>query len=150
MVRSPPPQAGVETTYAMVLTLTNTTNQIDNAVVTATLPPYVRSTGKQSPSSENLKFNLDTGQVTWNVGTVAPNIGTNGSEPRQVAFEIGFTPSTSQIGQTPVLLQNIQLSGTDDSTGQPVTLTAPNVTTNLLGDTGFNSINATVVSPTAP
>ena len=50
-----PPQAGVETTYAMVLTLTNTTNQIDNAVVTATLPPYVRSTGKQSPSSEDLK-----------------------------------------------------------------------------------------------
>jgi len=46
------------------------------------------------------------------------------------------------------LLQNIQLSGTDDSTGQPVTLSAPDVTTNLLGDTGFNSINATVVAPT--
>ena len=145
-----PPQAGVETTYAMVLTLTNTTNQIDNAVVTATLPPYVRSTGKQSPSSEDLKFNLDTGTVTWNVGTVAPDVGTNGIQPRQVAFEVGFTPSTSQIGQTPILLQNIQLTGTDDSTGQPVTLTTPDVTTNLLGDTGFNSINATVVAPTTP
>lgn len=143
-----PPQAGVETTYAMVLTLTNTTNQIDDAVVTATLPPYVRSTGKQSPSSEDLKFNLDTGTVTWNVGTVAPDVGTNGVQPRQVAFEVGFTPSTSQIGQTPVLLQNIQLSGTDDSTGQSVTLSTPDVTTNLLGDTGFNSINATVIAPT--
>ncbi|HVM73315.1 MAG TPA: hypothetical protein VMU13_00320 [Candidatus Paceibacterota bacterium] len=142
-----PPQAGVETTYAMVLTLTNTTNQIDNAVVTATLPPYVRTTGKQSPSYENLKFNLDTGTVTWNVGTVAAGVGTNGVEPRQVAFEVGFTPSTSQIGQIPVLLQNIQLSGTDDSTGQPVSLTAANVTTNLVGDTGFNAINATVVAP---
>ena len=143
-----PPQAGIETTYAMVLTLTNTTNQIDDAVVTAILPPYVRSTGKQSPSSEDLKFNLDTGTVTWNVGTVAPNVGTNGVQPRQVAFEVGFTPSTSQIGQTPILLQNIQLTGTDDSTGQSVTLSAPDVTTNLLGDTGFNSINATVVAPT--
>ncbi len=143
-----PPQAGTETTYAMVLTLTNTTNQIDNAVVTATLPPYVRTTGKESPSYENLKFNNDTGQVTWNVGTIAPKVGTNGVQPRQVAFEISFTPSTSQIGQTPVLLQNIQLSGTDDSTQEPVTLTAPNITTDLTGDTGFNTVNATVVAPT--
>jgi hypothetical protein len=141
-----PPQAGVETTYAMVLTLTNTTNQIDNAVVTATLPPYVRTTGKVSPSYENMKFNNDTGQVTWNVGTIAPNVGTNGVQPRQVAFEVGFTPSTSQIGQIPILLQNIQLTGIDSSTGQPVTLTSPNVTTNLVGDTGFNSVNATVVA----
>jgi hypothetical protein len=141
-----PPQANTETTYAMVLTLTNTTNKIDNAVVTATLPPYVRTTGKESPSYENLKFNNDTGQVTWNVGTVNPGVGTNGVQPRQVAFEIGFTPSTSQIGQKPVLLQNITLTGTDDSTGQPVSITVPNVTTNLVGDTGFSSINATVVA----
>ncbi len=155
-----PPQAGTETTYAMVLTVTNTTNQIDNAVVTATLPPYVRSTGKQSPSSENLKFNLDTGTVTWSLGTVAPNVGTNGIQPRQVAFEVGFTPSTSQIGRIPVLLQNIQLTGTDDSTGQAVAISAnsnintakeganstSNITTNLVGDTGFNAINATVVA----
>ena len=141
-----PPQAGTETTYAMVLTLTNTTNQIDNAVVTATLPPYVRTTGKQSPSYEHLTFNQSTGQVTWNVGTVAPGVGTAGTQPRQVAFEVGFTPSTSQIGQTPVLLKSIQLSGTDDATQVPVTLTAPDVTTNLVGDTGFNSINATVVA----
>ncbi len=141
-----PPQANTETTYAMVLTLTNTTNKIDNAVVTATLPPYVRTTGKESPSYENLKFNNDTGQVTWNVGSIDPGVGTNGVQPRQVAFEIGFTPSTSQIGQEPVLLQNITLTGTDDSTGQPVSITAPNVTTNLVGDSGFNSINATVVA----
>jgi hypothetical protein len=131
----------------MVLTLTNTTNEVDNAVVTATLPPYVRSTGKISPSYEHLKFNLDTGKVTWDVGTLAPGVGTNGVQPRQVAFEVGFTPSTSQVGQIPVLLQTIQLSGIDASTKQPVTLSSPDVTTNLVGDTGFNSINATVVVP---
>jgi hypothetical protein len=141
-----PPQANAETTYAMVLTLTNTTNKIDNAVVTATLPPYVRTTGKESPSYENLKFNNNTGQVSWNVGTVNPGVGTNGIQPRQVAFEIGFTPSTSQIGQKPVLLQNITLTGIDDATGKTVSITVPNVTTNLVGDTGFSSINATVVA----
>ncbi|HUO56329.1 MAG TPA: hypothetical protein VMU27_02765 [Candidatus Paceibacterota bacterium] len=142
-----PPQAGIETTYAMVFTVTNTTNQIDNAVVTAVLPPYVRSTGKESPSYENVQFNNDTGSMTWNVGTIAPNVGVNGMQPRQVAFEVGFTPSTGQIGSIPVLLQNISLTGTDDATGQTVTVTAPNITTNLVGDTGFNAINATVVAP---
>ncbi len=144
-----PPSAGVETTYAMVFGLTNTTNQIDNAVVTATLPPYIRSTGKQSPNFENLTFNLNSGTVTWKVGTIAAGVGTNSTSTpaRRVGFEVGFTPSTSQIGQIPVLLQNIKLTGTDHATGAPISISVPNVTTNLSSDTGFNSINATVVAP---
>jgi hypothetical protein len=140
-----PPKSGVETTYAMVFTITNTTNEIKNAVLTATLPPYVRTTGKVSPNYEHVKFNQSTGQVTWDVGSIVRGVGTNGVQPRQLAFEIGFTPSTSQIGQTPTLMQNIKLTGTDASTEQTVTQSAPNVTTNLVGDTGFNSTSATVV-----
>lgn len=140
-----PPRANSETTYAMVLTITNTTNQIDNAEVTATLPPYVRWTGKSSPSSEHLTFNQDAGTVTWHVGTIAPNVGLNGVSPRQVGFEVGVTPSSSQIGQQPVLLGDIILTGTDDSTGEAATSTAPNITTNVMGDTNFNETNATVV-----
>ena len=141
-----PPKANVETTYAMVLTITNTTNKIDNASVTATLPPYVRWTGKNSPSSEKLVFNQINSTVTWNVGTINPGVGLNGNAPRQVGFEIGFTPSTSQIGQQPVLLGDIQLTGTDDSTGAMATSSAANVTTNVIGDTNFNETNATVVN----
>ncbi len=43
--------------------------------------------------------------------------------PEQAAIAIGFTPSTSQIGQEPVLLQNIVLTGTDAS-GAPVSRAA--------------------------
>jgi hypothetical protein len=140
-----PPKANVETTYAMVLTITNTSNKISGAKVVATLPSYVRWTGKYSPPNEDIKFNQENSTVTWNVGDIAPDVGTSGVPPRQIGFEIGFTPSTSQIEQEPVLLQSIVLSGTDQSTGQNITSTAPNVTTNIIHDAGFNSSNATVV-----
>jgi hypothetical protein len=143
-----PPSAGTETTYAIVLTVTNTTNKISNATVTASLPPYVRWVGLYNPSSESLSFNQNAGTVTWNLGDIAPQVGLNGTPPRQVAIAIGFTPSTSQIGQQPALLQNISLSGTDDSTNAAITRTAPDVTTNIQGDAGFSATNATVVAAT--
>ncbi|MDR3570813.1 MAG: hypothetical protein P4L81_01275 [Candidatus Pacebacteria bacterium] len=167
-----PPKAGSETTYAIVFTVTNTTDQIKNAKLTAYLPPYVRWLGTYSPASENISVDPVSGEVTWNLGTIAPNSGVNGNQPRQAAIAIGFTPSTSQIGSQPALLQHIALSGLDTgattpvSAGNPfaatsssaVNLSVSDVTTNLsqvsesssgmnIGtDPGFTPTSATVVS----
>ncbi|OGG56655.1 hypothetical protein A3D71_04300 [Candidatus Kaiserbacteria bacterium RIFCSPHIGHO2_02_FULL_55_20] len=140
-----PPKAGTETTYAIVFTVTNTTSKISGARVTAHMPPYVRWVGIYSPSSERVSFNQNDGTVTWDLGDVAPGVGLNGTTPRQAAIAIGFTPSTSQIGQEPPLMQSITLSGTDESTKAPVSRTVKDVTTNILGDLGFSSANSTVV-----
>ena len=139
-----PPKAGTETTYAVVFTLTNTTNEISSAKLVATLPPYVRWTGIFSPGSENLTFNQNNGTVTWDVGTVGAGVGVGGTPPRQAAIAIGFTPSTSQIGQEPPLLLGITLTGVD-SAGTPVSRSVQNVSTNIIGDPGFNSTQATVI-----
>ena len=56
--------AGTETTYGIVFTLTNTTNKIENAKLTAVLPSYVRWVGVFSPASENLSFNQNDSSVT--------------------------------------------------------------------------------------
>ncbi|MBV9159563.1 MAG: hypothetical protein JO019_03135 [Candidatus Kaiserbacteria bacterium] len=140
-----PPKASTETTYAMVFTVTNTTSKVTNAKLTATMPTYVRWVGIYSPSSEKVTFNQLNGTVTWDLGDIAPGVGLNGVEPRQAAIAIGFTPSTSQIGQSPVLLQNITLTGYDSATGDKVTRTAKDITTNILGDPGFQPADATVV-----
>ncbi len=166
-----PPKAGTETTYAIIFTVTNTTNAISEAKVIAHLPPYVRWIGIYSPSSESISFNQNDGTVSWNIGAIAPGVGLNGTTPRQAAIAIGFTPSTSQIGQQPALLTGIELSGIDPSkadatsgsnsgTGIPRTTLKANsdVTTNLLQvaktskdaptpptDPGFSTTNATVV-----
>lgn len=140
-----PPKAGTETTYAIVFTVTNTTNKITDGSVTATLPSYVRWVGIYSPSSEDVTFNQIASTVTWHLHDVAPGAGLGGTPPRQAAIAIGFTPSTSQIGQKPALLQGISFSGTDSATNASVTRTAPDVTTNISSDPGFSAANAEVV-----
>ena len=140
-----PPKAGTETTYGIVFTLTNTTNKIENAKLTAILPSYVRWVGIFSPDSENLTFNQNDSGVTWDIGNIEPGVGMDGALPRQSAIAIGFTPSTSQIGQEPPLLQDIKFSGVDSATGQTITRTVQSVTTNIIGDPGFSATNATVV-----
>ncbi len=146
-----PPKAGTETTYAVVFTVTNTTNTIKDAEVTAQLPPYVRWTGICSPATEcdpkagKLTFDQSAGTLTWHLSDIAPNVGLNGTTPRQMAVAIGFTPSSSQIGQEPVLLQDITLTGTDAATNASITRKAPDVTTNISKDPGFSTANAEVV-----
>ncbi len=140
-----PAKAGSETTYGIVFTVTNSTNAISNAKLTASLPPYVRWVGIYSPSSEKITFNQTNGTFTWDIGDIAAGVGLNGSEPRQAAIAIGFTPSTSQIGQEPSLLQLIKFDGIDAATRASVSKTIKDVTTNLSGDPGFSAANATVV-----
>lgn len=153
-----PPKAGTETTYALVLTITNTTNKLTNARVTAILPSYVRWIGSHAPASENLTFNQGDGSFVWNVGDIDQNVGVSGNAPRQMAISLGFTPSTSQIGQQPPLVRNIVLTGIDAATGAAVSRKlSPDVTTNLAQvsksssdaivgtDPGFSPANATVV-----
>jgi len=153
-----PPKAGSETTYALIFTITNTTNKLSNTKVTASLPSYVRWIGTFAPKSERLTFNQLDGTFTWDVGEIAENVGVAGNQPRQIAIAVGLTPSTSQIGQQPALVRNVTLTGTDVATGVSVTKkTTPDVTTNLAQvsksssdsivgtDPGFSPGNATVV-----
>lgn len=153
-----PPKANTETTYAIVFTVTNTTNTLHKAKLTATLPAYVRWIGTYVPNSEKLTFNSSDGTFTWDLGDIAQNVGVAGNPPRQIAISIGLTPSASQIGQQPILIQNVTLTATDEASGKVVTKKAtPDVTTNLLQvgksssesvvgtDPGFSPTNATVV-----
>ena len=153
-----PPKAGTETTYALVFTITNTTNKLSNVKVTASLPSYVRWIGSYAPASETLSFNQADGTFTWNIGDLAAGVGVNGTAPKQLAIAVGLTPSTSQIGQQPALVKGITLTGIDVATGASVSrTTTPDVSTNLsqlsesggqaiVGtDPGFSPANATVV-----
>lgn len=136
-----PPKANSETTYAVAFSITNTTNEIRNAKLTASLPPYVRWTGIYSPG---ITFNPHDSTLTWDIGTIEAGTGLGGTQPKQAVVTIGFMPSTSQIGQQPELLRAITLTGTD-AAGKTVTKTANTVTTNIVGDPGFAPANATVV-----
>lgn len=118
-----PPKAGVETTYTVTWTVTNTGNAIGNAVASGTLPPYVTFKNGIVPSNENVSYN-DTGKlVSWNIGDVA--IGAS----RTVSFQVGITPSISQVASIPVIVSSQEFSGVDRFVRSQVQGTAPPLTT---------------------
>ena len=126
-----PPKVENETTYGILWELSNSTNDVENTSVTASLPPYMRWSGVSSPSSEHITYNENTRTITWNVGKLLSNTGVGTRASRRVVFSVGLVPSTSQVGENPVLIQNQKLVGTDSFTETSVVETYRDLTTTL-------------------
>lgn len=133
-----PPKADNETTYTIIWTVTNTSNKIKNAKVVATLPIYVKWISKISPNNENISFNVSSAEVVWDVGDVEAGAGID-SPPKEAAFQISLLPSVSQIGQSPMILSESVLSGTDTFASSDVGDTRSSLSTILKTDPDFKS-----------
>lgn len=131
-----PPKAENETTYTVIWTITNTSNKIKDAKVVATIPMYVKWLSKFSPDNENISFNPAGSEIIWDVGDIEAGTGIN-NPPKEVSFQISFLPSLSQEGQSPVILNESVLGGTDIFTSASVGETRPSLTTTLRTDPDF-------------
>lgn len=131
-----PPKVDRETTYTVILSVTNTVNDVRDARVTAILPSYVKYLGVISPSTESVTVSSSGGELTWDIGNVSSGQGF-ASAPRQVAFQISFVPSLSQVDRTPVLLKDITIEGTDRFTGTPIRIVKADQTTRLGTDPAY-------------
>jgi hypothetical protein len=132
-----PPKVETETTYTIVWGLSNTANNISGTQVTSTLPAWIRFVGPVSPPSEDLTYNPSTRVITWNVGGVPKGTGITGSD-REVSFQIGFTPSLSQVNTMPNLINNTTLTGHDDFANVDVRVNKEPLSTLLLDDPTFS------------
>lgn len=126
-----PPKVNNETTYGILWEVNNSTNTVKDAVVTATLPPYVRWAGSTSPAGENITFNENDRTIRWYVGKVLPNTGVGSNAPRRVIFLVGLVPSTSQVGKTPELIQQQVFKGTDEFSQTGITKSINDVSIGL-------------------
>jgi len=126
-----PPEAEKETTYSVIWTVENSINTVANASVSATLPPYVRYTGFQEP--ETITYDDVTRTVTWALGEVAPGVR------REGAFQIAVTPSTTQRGTAPLVLENVRLRGFDRFVQKDMVGLYDPLTTYTSGDPDFGS-----------
>ncbi len=70
-----PPKVGKETTYTVVWSLTNTSNNVSDATVSAFLPSYVKWLGVINPENANISYDQSTGQIVWQAGTVSAGSG---------------------------------------------------------------------------
>lgn len=107
-----PPKAEQETTYTVIVTVSNSFNNVKGATYTAVLPPYVRWMNKVNPSDGAFSYNADKREVTVSLGDISAGVGYN-SAVKQFAYQVGLTPSVNQIDQSPVILISQKLSGTD-------------------------------------
>ena len=70
------------------------------------------------------------------MGEVPQGVGVNVS-PKEVSFQVGFTPSTSQIGVTPNIVTEQSILGFDQFTEVDILKAVQNVTTRLSTDPEF-------------
>ncbi len=122
-----PPQADKESTYTITWTLTNTTNDLKDTMVKATLPPGVTWKSETSPASERISFDPDTKTISWNVGNIGSGTGFTNS-PKTVSFKVGITPSVNQIGTTPNLIGQSRADATDTYASAPISSSVQELT----------------------
>jgi hypothetical protein len=139
-----PPKAEKETTYTVIWTVDNTVNTISGAEVKSSLPVYVNFVGKTSPSDEDIQYNPNTHEIVWNIGNVDTQTLRNGHR-RQVAFQISFTPSISQVNSAPVLINKTTLTGQDDFTNVPLISNQIPLTTSFSSDPAYRNGDEMVV-----
>jgi hypothetical protein len=131
-----PAKVEQETTYTVVWSVSNTANSISNAQISSTLPALVRFVGPVSPASEDLKYNPSTKEIVWNIGTIAKGTGITGGN-KEVSFQIAFTPSLSQVGTAPTIINDAILTGHDDFANVDVRVNKASLSTKLSGDPAF-------------
>ncbi len=131
-----PPQVEKETSYTVVWSLSNTANNISKGVVRSSLPSWMKFGNNISPPSEDLTFNASTKEIVWNVGNLPKGTGIK-TPSREVAFTVIFTPSLSQVGNTPVLINDAILTGHDDFANVNVRVVKTSLTTRLANDSSM-------------
>jgi hypothetical protein len=131
-----PPSAEQATTYTIVWTLSNTANSISNAKITSTLPLWVSFGGLFLPANENFTYNANTKEIVWNVDRIPRGAGIDVAS-RSISFQITLSPSTSQIGTAPRIINDATLTGHDDFANVDVKVNKVGLDTNLSNDDAF-------------
>ncbi|KKR48835.1 MAG: hypothetical protein UT86_C0002G0009 [Candidatus Magasanikbacteria bacterium GW2011_GWC2_40_17] len=129
-----PPRVGQTTKYWINLFVTTSPNSVKGVQLRATLAPGVSWTGKTIVTEgEPIKFDPITRTISWKNdlveatgGDTCPCVG--------AGFELSITPSITDLGLTPKLLDQIYLSGTDIYTNEYLETGASPLTTSLTTD----------------
>jgi hypothetical protein len=140
-----PPKVGVATTYTVVWTLSNTANNISNVQINSTIPSWITFVGLTTPSGENLTYNSSTKEIVWKADRIPKGAGITGAS-RSVSFQVSFTPSLSQVGTTPIIINDATLTGHDDFANVDVKINKTGLNTRLDNDPLFPANGSVVVN----
>lgn len=129
-----PPVAEETTEYTLSFSLKNGSNDLTGGEMTATLPQYVEWLDNVS-AGDTVTYNPSTRVITWNMGNIDANTTAN------AAVQVAFTPSVSQIGKIPTLVETQRFRANDRFTSVVIRSEAPALTTAITSDSGRVSSN---------
>lgn len=112
-----PPKVDEETTYTLVFSLGNSTNNLENVRLEGTLPSYVKWNNLSSES--NVTYDSVTRRLVWDVGNLKAGVGFLTS-PLNMYTNVTLIPSISQVSTSPVLINDVRIVGYDTFTGDNV------------------------------
>jgi len=129
-----PPTVAQTTTYRLKWSVTNSTSDANDMIVTAILPTGVFWTGQNiARDAGDITFDSTTRTVRWALNKVPA--GTGSRLPALTAtWDVSITPETSQLGSVVVLLDTSTAKVTDGFTSQALTITTSSLTTALPTD----------------
>jgi hypothetical protein len=139
-----PPKVEQKTTYTIVWSLSNTANNISKTQVISTLPPWMQFVGSFSPTTEDLTYNASTKEIVWNVGGIPKGTGITGAG-RDVSFQVELSPSLSQVGTVPTIINDTILTGHDDFANVDVRVNKASLDARLPNDSSFPTDGGRVV-----
>ncbi len=126
-----PPKVGETTKYWIFAKLINDISSVENVVLTMELPINVSWSNRSNvPVGDPLVFDPNSRAVSWKVSKLPVKPGNIG-----FAFEVALLPSANQVGQFPILIQDIKISGRDERTGVMIEKKLGNITSKLIQDT---------------
>lgn len=114
-----PPEVGQTTTYTVRLRLGSTLNDAGDIEVKAVLPDSVSYTDNVYKTVGEVDFNDRKNEILWTIPLIDGLAGRAGPGP-ELHVQVSITPGENVRGESLLLLQSAQVTGTDLFTDQSV------------------------------
>jgi len=130
-----PPQVNKLTTYTIHWQITNSSNNLENIRVIATLPQGIewQNNYKTLNNKSKIEYNERTKQITWTIDKIPAATGFL-IPAYELVFQIGLRPSITQVDTELTLINESKLEAEDNFTKESLEFSDSIITTSLPDD----------------
>ena len=109
-----PPVIGTSTSYTINWKAINHNNNLEDAIIRATLPRGVRLSGEVYPKDSTILYDTNSREVIWDIGDIVSGAGIIEEAP-EVYFQVIFSPERTEEEQA-LLISSIRFTAMDQWT----------------------------------